>query len=38
MKYMPIIQITMHSMSMPVMSTPQLFHLIHEDAWESQMS
>ena len=38
MKYIPIIQITMHSMSMPAMSTPQLFHLIHEDACESQMS
>ena len=38
MKYMPIIQITMHSMSMPAMSTPQLFHLIHEDACESQIS
>ena len=38
MRYRPIITITMHKTNTPSMSTPQLFHLIHEDACESQMS
>lgn len=38
MRYRPIITITIHKTNTPSMSTPQLFHLIHEDACESQIS
>ena len=38
MIYRPIITITMHKTNTPSISTPQLFHLTHEDACESQMS
>ena len=38
MKYMLTIQITIHSVSITAISTPQLFHFTHEDACESQIS